>query len=297
MPRQPIEDSDSIGRNLFEGTLVKVCTSQAPEPLVGSPGPCLPRFEVTSATLGADPGLHSAQDNFVLELQNESPTPKPPMTSSPPSHTRARTWLGAALRLGASGLILALLFHSLPFEQLLEAVERVPLALWLTALGGYLAAHAIGVLQWRLMINLAGAELSFLQAAQGYVLVLCATLFLPSIVGGDVVRLGLALRLARNRAGAVLGSVFDRLLDLTALVGVAAAGAIWLHSSLNAQSRKIFWMVAGGGTLVLVGLLTVLTFFSSRRVSFWNRRQFARRGPAGRAILGQAYYVGLGVGV
>src|SRR5437899_7082000 len=124
------------------------------------------------------------------------------MTSSPPSHTKARTWLGAALRLGASGLILGLLFHFLPFEQLREAVERVPLGLWLTALGGYLAAHAIGVLKWRLMINLAGAELSFLQAAQCYFTGLCATLFLPSIVGGDVVRLGLALRLARNRVGA-----------------------------------------------------------------------------------------------
>ena len=219
------------------------------------------------------------------------------MTSSPPSHTRARTWLGAALRLGASGLILALLFHFLPFEQLLEAVERVPLGLWLTALGGYLAAHAIGVLKWRLMINLAGAELSFLQAAQCYFTGLCATLFLPSIVGGDVVRLGLALRLARNRAGAVLGSVFDRLLDLTALVGVAAAGAIWLHSSLNAQSRKIFWMVAGGVTLVLVALLTVLTFVPSRRFPYRMRRHFARLRQAARSISRQPQYVALALGL
>lgn len=219
------------------------------------------------------------------------------MTSSPSSHPRARAWVGAALRLGASGLILALLFHFLPFDQLLEALERVPLGLWLAVLGGYLGAHAIGVLKWRLMVNLAGAELSFLQAARCYFAGLCATLFLPSIVGGDVVRLGLALRVARNRVGTMLGSVLDRILDVAALAGVAAAGAIWLHSSLNVQSRKIFWMVTGGMTLALVALLGVLTFVSSRRFPYRMRRRFARLRQAARSISRQPQYVALALGL
>src|SRR5215471_20489575 len=112
-----------------------------------------------------------------------------------PAHRRD-SWRGVALRLGGSAAILALLFRFLPLGQLWGALRRVPLGLFLFVLGGYLGTHVIGALKWRLMVNLAGAELSFVQAARCYFSGEFGTLFLPSIVGGDVIRLGLALRLA-----------------------------------------------------------------------------------------------------
>ena len=58
-------------------------------------------------------------------------------------------------------------------------------------------------------------------------LVCLAQVYLPSIVGGDVIRMGMAFRTGQNRAGIVLGNLVDRLLDIVALAAVAAIGAFF----------------------------------------------------------------------
>ena len=51
--------------------------------------------------------------------------------------------------------------------------------------------------KWRLLVNAAGGGLSFRTAARAYYMGLFGNTFLPSIVGGDVVRAGVALRAAK----------------------------------------------------------------------------------------------------
>jgi len=202
-----------------------------------------------------------------------------------------------ALRLGGSVLVLGLLFYFLPFEELRAAVRRVPLGLWLVVLAGYLCAHCVAVVKWRLMVNLAGAQINLRQAARCYFAGLFGTLFLPSIVGGDVVRLGLAMRAARNRAGAVLGSLLDRMLDITALAIVAAMGAVRLHRSLDESGRKIFGLLVACGVLVALTVLAVVVLVPARRFSFRIRRRLARLRHAARSIWRQPQYVGLALGL
>lgn len=215
----------------------------------------------------------------------------PAHASHTPAHSRARAWLGLALRVGASALILALLFHFLRFERLWAAMRRVPPGLWLVVLGGYLSAHVIGVLKWRLMVNLAGAEMSLPQAARCYFGGLFGTLFLPSIVGGDVVRLALALRLARSRAAAVLGSVLDRMLDMAALAGVAGLGAILLPGALDPRSRKVFWMLAAAVVLAVAMAAAGVAMVPVGRFSRRMRRRFVRLRRAARTMSSRPQYV------
>ena len=197
---------------------------------------------------------------------------------------KSRSWRGTLLRLGGSAAILALLFHFLPLEQLWAALGRVPPGLWLAVLGGYLCAHVIGVLKWRLMVNLAGAELSFAGAARCYFAGLFGTLFLPSIIGGDVLRVGLAWRLARSRAGAVLGSMADRVMDVMALVGVAAVGAFLLPGALDPTSRRIFWAVIAGIGVAAAVALALVSLVPARRFSYRMRKRMVRLRQASRSI-------------
>jgi len=173
----------------------------------------------------------------------------------------------------ASALILALLFVFLPMGELWAAMRRVPATVWLLILAGYLSTHLIGILKWRLMVNSAGAGLPVLEAGRCYLGGLCGAVFLPSIVGGDVIRVGLALRRAHNRAGVLLGSLLDRLLDIAALVGVAGAGALLLPGVLEPRVHRIFWFV---GALVASAGLAVLALVAllSRR---WLSRKLHRR--------------------
>src|SRR5229473_5497971 len=139
------------------------------------------------------PSRASCLPQFRVEARNLSATGIMPIPMNSPR--RSRSWLGVVLRLCGTATVFALLFHFLPLGELGASLHRVPIYLWFFVLGAYLLVHVVGVVKWRLMLNAAGAGLSFAQSVRCYGGGLFGTLFLPSIVGGDVVRVGLALRL------------------------------------------------------------------------------------------------------
>jgi len=191
----------------------------------------------------------------------------------------------AALTRLAIGLgILALLFLLLPRERIWTAIRSIPAGLWLVVLAGYLAAHFLGAMKYRMMVNLGGAGFSFAQAAQCYFGGLFGTLFLPSIVGGDVVRVGVGLRMARHRAGFLLGSLMDRLMDVLALVVMISGAALLLPGELEPHSRKIFLLCVGGVAAAVAAAFVLLASLPARRFSFRVRRKLARLRQAARSM-------------
>ncbi|MBI3661804.1 MAG: flippase-like domain-containing protein [Acidobacteria bacterium] len=209
--------------------------------------------------------------------------------------TQQHPWRGFALRVGGSAVVLALLFRFLPLGQLWERMRHVSPAEWLLVLAGYMGAHFIGVTKWRLMVNLAGAELSWMQAARCYFAGLFGNMFLPSLVGGDVIRAGLGLKLGRSRAGVLLGSFLDRLLDVAAMALVAGAGALLVPQALDERSRRIFWFVAAGLALAGAGAMVMLWLLARRGVPFKVRRKLVKLRRAGRSMARRPQYVLLAV--
>ncbi len=143
-----------------------------------------------------------------------------------PERTRrsARGWTIIALRWIAALAVLGVLLHFLPLATVRSAIARVPPQYFLAALLGYLLAHALGVLKWRMVVNAAGAQLDFATSLQCYGGGLFGTLFLPSIVGGDVIRLAVGLRRSPRPAAVLAGNVVDRFLDVAAQAGLVALG-------------------------------------------------------------------------
>src|SRR5580692_7519221 len=135
------------------------------------------------------------------------------MNSNPNSSSTSKYWRSAAPRIGGSVLILALLLRAVPFRLVWSKIQLT--SPWLAAalLCSYLALHLMGTAKWRLLINLAGAELTFPEAVRCYFTGLFGNIFLPSLVGGDILRAGIAFRLARSKTAVVLGSLVDRVQD------------------------------------------------------------------------------------
>ena len=158
-------------------------------------------------------------------------------------------------------MILALLFTVLPAGELLAAMRRLPLAAWGLAIATYLSLHLIGVVKWRLLANAAGAGLRFVDAVRAYYSGLFGNTFLPSIVGGDVVRAGVAFGVVRSRSGLVLGSLVDRVQDVIGLGLLAGAGVLLSPRALAALAA---WFL-----------------FPARRLPFRWRRRFI---PVRRAV-------------
>jgi uncharacterized membrane protein YbhN (UPF0104 family) len=200
------------------------------------------------------------------------------MPSTVPSRRRI------VIRLGGSAVTLGLLLLILPFDELMAALGSVPGTVWFGAIGVYLCLHLLGVVKWRLLLNGAGAGLSFRDATRCYYMGLFGNIFLPSIVGGDVVRAGLAFRLTRSKSAIVFGSLVDRGLDLVALIAVAGIGIVLLPTALDQRSRRVFLMLAAVfGAAGLIALVVILRF-PARRYSRKVRRLLVKSRRAVREL-------------
>ena len=149
---------------------------------------------------------------------------------------------------------------------------------------GYLATHLLGVVKWRLTLHLSNARLTFAQALRCYYAGLFGTVFLPSVVGGDVVRMGLAFRIERNRAGVLLGSLVDRLLDTISLAVVAGIGVLLLPGALDPRHRRAFVALAVVFTLACGALFLLLRTLPWRRLPFKLRRALVKIRLAWRSM-------------
>ena len=203
------------------------------------------------------------------------------------SETRNRGRLLIALRWLAAAAVIGILLRFLPLGLLAEAIRRVPFATFLATLLGYLCAHAIGIAKWRMVVNAAGAELDFRTCTQCYAGGLFGTLFLPSIIGGDVVRLAVGLRRSPNPAAVLAGNVADRVVDVTAQGGLVLAGILLLPgalpTSLQGQGRRALLYLGTALVAFIFGaLLLYRPVLQGRSVRF--RRRLARLRHALRSV-------------
>ncbi|MDE3137756.1 MAG: flippase-like domain-containing protein [Acidobacteriota bacterium] len=218
---------------------------------------------------------------------------------------RKPAWRGTGLRVAGSAVILALLFHFVPFADAWQAMRRLPPLGWLAVLLTYLGVHLAGVNKYKLMLNGAGAGLSFSQAARCYFAGLFGALLLPSVAGGDILKAGLALRLARSKAAVVLGSLLDRLIDVAVLVALATVGVALAPGTLNPADRRGFFIIVI--TLLVAGILAagVVAMLPARWFSYRMRRRLVRLRRAVRstgrrpgrvaAALGLGFFTQLGI--
>ena len=218
------------------------------------------------------------------------------MLRIPNTENRNRGRLLITLRWLAAAAVLGILLHFLPWHLLREAIGRVPATTFFLSLCGYLCAHAVGVAKWRMVVNAAGGRLDFRTSAQCYTGGLFGTLFLPSIIGGDVVRLAVGLRRSPNPAGVLAGNVADRFVDMLAQAGLVLLGIVLLPGALSARVQEEAWktfLYAAVGLVILI-LCAVMLFrplLGGRSVRF--RRKMARLRHAVRSVSGAPHVLGI----
>jgi uncharacterized protein (TIRG00374 family) len=199
----------------------------------------------------------------------------------------ARGWTIIALRWIAALAVIGVLLHFLPLAAVRSAIARVPPRYFAGALAGYLLAHALGVLKWRMVVNAAGAELDLATSVQCYGGGLFGTLFLPSIVGGDVIRLAVGLRRSPRPAAVLAGNVVDRFLDVAAQASLVALGLALLPGSLpeslrSVATRTLLFGFLIGAALFALGFFLRGVLLGGRSIRF--RRRLARVRHALRSV-------------
>jgi uncharacterized membrane protein YbhN (UPF0104 family) len=207
---------------------------------------------------------------------------QPEMSEASPTEKSRRGWIFLLLRWAAAFGILALLLHFFPTAQLRDALSRVPPARFIAVLLIYLVALTGGITKWHVVVNSAGAQLSFAASAQCYTSGLFGALFLPSIIGGDVARLAVGISRSPHPAAVITGNVADRFLDVGAQLTLVSLGLILLPGSLpvalQAPARHVLFAGAAVAAIVLALVLILhRPLLRGRSVRFRRRLAQIRR--------------------
>lgn len=170
--------------------------------------------------------------------------------------SRLRCAAGFLLKLAISAGILYWLFQRTDLSDV-AARARAANPLWLmAALGVYAAMIGISAWRWQLLLHTQDATAPISRLAGSWLVAIFFNNFLPSNIGGDVVRIADTVHLTGSRTVAAAVVLVDRAIGLAALLVLAAAGA-WVASAdgLAVPGRDVVWIAALGSVVAGVPAL------------------------------------------
>jgi len=148
-----------------------------------------------------------------------------------------------------------------------------------------LASQGVAALRWRLILADDGLPWRYLYRL--YVIGSFFGLFLPTSVGGDVVRAAAAAGSSRSRARTVASVLLDRALGLAATVAFAAVGLVVVPGALRlVRGDDMHWHTPSGTLVVAaLGVLAAgaIAVTRSRRVRRLWQDGFAAAGELARS--------------
>lgn len=163
-------------------------------------------------------------------------------------------FVGKILRLVVSAGLIGWLAWRTDWTSLGQALTHAHFALWWVALALYLITQAASALRWQLLSEPLGFQRRLSDYARMYFVGMFFNLFLPTSVGGDVMR-AWQLRAGDDRRLPALLSVFvDRASGLFVLLCLGLAGALVSPVELPDSLRRAVYLTAGCAIVGVVGM-------------------------------------------
>jgi uncharacterized membrane protein YbhN (UPF0104 family) len=147
------------------------------------------------------------------------------MSAEQPESSSARRYVLLAVKLSVSVILLAILFSRIDVGALWDKARLASLPWLLAALLIYALNVLAATWRWHLLLSAQAVPVSTRQLLGSYLVASFFNNFLPSNIGGDVIRISDTARVAGSKTLATTVILVDRGLGLMALVLVAALGA------------------------------------------------------------------------
>jgi hypothetical protein len=167
----------------------------------------------------------------------------------------SRRW--RLLRVAGSIVLLAIVISLLPAGTLRSALAQSSPSVLIGALGVFLLCHLAAAFKWRMLMG-RDMNLPFLKALQAHFTGLVGNLSPLGMIGGDVVRAGVAINDSGRPAAVVVTGIVDRIVDTAALVVLTLLGFLWIGGS-TALTAVLWGSLAVGATgivaLIALGFL------------------------------------------
>lgn len=198
------------------------------------------------------------------------------MSAARPAPPAWRTAAGWALRLALSMALVAwLMRQSAPREALRHAAWGVVAA----GVAAYLLCQLLNAYKWGLVLRAMGYHLPFPSLARVFFIGMFANLFLPTSIGGDVVRVGLIALAGVPLSTGMLSVLVQRFTGLLAMLLNGFAGGIAAGSQLGSSGRALVVAAACAAATVMLATAAAV---AERRWKLAERLPTALGRPVGR---------------
>lgn len=168
----------------------------------------------------------------------------------------SRRTLLLAVKIGVSAGLLWLLFAQTDVAEVGGRLRSMDPAWLLLGIFVYLLHLLVGAWRWRLLLDTQQVGVPISTLFRSYLVATFFNNFLPSNIGGDVVRIADTAPLTGSRTVATGVILIDRLIGLAALTAVAAAGSILAHHGrMPVPGAGYLWMILVGFVAVGVPVL------------------------------------------
>jgi uncharacterized protein (TIRG00374 family) len=177
------------------------------------------------------------------------------MTEQPPASS-GRRYVFLALKIAVSIILLAYLFSKFDMSDVWSKARHAS-ALWLAAsLGLYGVNVLVSTWRWHLLLEAQHVKIPKLRLLGSFVVAAFFNNFMPSNIGGDVVRIADTAGPARSATLATMIVLMDRVLGLMGLLLVAALGASL--ATVGASPVPAFWLWGVLALGAVVGVPAIL---------------------------------------
>lgn len=178
-----------------------------------------------------------------------------------------RRWAGWLIRLCISAGLLWWLFSRFDLTGILASLQQLSPLVWLVALLMYLAAQILSSIRWFILSDTLSFPGRWRTYLVFYFVGMWFNLFLPTSVGGDVLKVHFLSRDKGRRLMAAYSVVGDRLFGLLAMV-ILGAGAVGLRPDI--LPGHFVTTLSIGGIVIICGLVG-LPFFHRALRGLWPK--------------------------
>src|SRR4051812_33378043 len=144
------------------------------------------------------------------------------MSSDQPHVPSPRRYIVIAIKLVVSVALLAVLFRQVDVGRLWQSARRASIPWLLAALGLYFTTVLAATWRWRLLLDAQGVRVAPRRLLGSYLVATFFGNFLPSNIGGDVIRIRDTAKPAASTTLATTVVLADRVIGVIGLALVAA---------------------------------------------------------------------------
>jgi glycosyltransferase 2 family protein len=170
---------------------------------------------------------------------------------APSRPSRARSLTISAIKVAVSVGLLALLFSRVDVSRLWSVARQASPAWLAIALLLYFGMVLASAVRWGLLLRAQHVTLSYAFLTQSFLVATFFNNFLPSNIGGDVVRITDTAKAAGSKTLATTVVLIDRGIGLLGLALMAATGASLMHRmAVGPVGPAMLWAGFGLGAII-----------------------------------------------